>query len=93
MTVSKISIPKYSKKQLNQLQYLKAMMEGREAKVSSTAFRHHILEKQKLRNYSSEYERIRAHLEDTALPFQSRQQLKDRTEHLKTLGARAFVIA
>jgi hypothetical protein len=47
------------------------------------------LEKQKMRNYSNEYNRIRAHLEDSASPFTNKDGLKRRTEHLKTLGARA----
>ena len=76
--------------QLGHVKYLNEMTEAYQNRVKSVALRKEILEKQKVRNYQNEYNRIRAHLEDSAVPYKTREGLKNRTEHLKTLGARAL---
>ena len=90
---SKISHAKpfnvYSKMQLEQIQHLNNMIEAKRSRVKSIAFRKEILEKQRVRNYTNEYERIRSHLNETAMPYVTREGLKSRTEHLKSLGALA----
>lgn len=75
--------------QLSEVQRLNGLIEARKARVSSVAFRKEILERQNIRNYQSEYDRIRAHLEDTAIPHTTREGLKSRKDHLKALGALA----
>ena len=75
--------------QLGEVQRLNGLAEARQQRAASTAFRHEIHQKKKIANYQSEYDRIRAHLNDTAIPFQTREGLRTRTEHLKALGALA----
>lgn len=59
-------------------------------RIASVALRKEFLEKQKMKNYSSEYDRLRAHLEtNSTMPYQTRSGLKNRVDHLKALGARA----
>jgi hypothetical protein len=43
-----------------------------------------------IKNYQSEYDRIRSHLSDTTLPGVTREQILKRTKTLESLGARAF---
>ena len=76
--------------QLHQAQHLSTMIDVRQSRVKSIAFRKEILEKQKTRNYQSEYDKIRSHLEGSANPYKSREGLKSRASHLKSLGARAL---
>ena len=46
--------------------------------------------KQNQRNYRSEYERIRAHVEDSATPALNKDHLRDKMAHLnKKIGAKA----
>ena len=89
MTATKNSIAQHQKMQLERAQYINSTIEARQAKVKSVAFRRDILEKQRVNNYSSEYNRIRAHLSDTAIPAATRAGIKTRTELLKSMGARA----
>ena len=76
-------------KQLSQVKYLNEMAEAYQNRTKSIALRKEILEKQKRRNYQSEYERLRGHVENSATPALTRDHLKARTERLKQFGARA----
>ena len=76
--------------QLSQVKYLNDMSEAFQNRTKSVALRKEILEKQKKRNYQSEYDRIRNHVENSATPALTRNHLTTRTAHLKTLGARAL---
>ena len=89
MTIA-TKIAKQQKMQMEKLKYLNDSHEARKARVNNTAFRKEILEKQTVYNYSSEYNRLRAHLLNTALPAQTQQNIKSRTDHLKALGAQAL---
>ena len=75
--------------QLSQVKYLNDMADAVQNRTQSIALRREILQKQQQRNYQSEYERIRAHVEDSATPALTKDRLKGRVEHLKKLGARA----
>lgn len=86
-------LQRYQKLQLDKIKYLNDSIKARQDMVSNLSFRKKLLEYQKRKNLSSEYERIRAHLSDKSLPFQTQQNLIDRTNHLKKLGAVAFEIA
>jgi hypothetical protein len=89
MSVSKQKLNYYSKLQIEQIKHLKDHIDAYRTRAASVALRKEILEKQNMRNYQSEYERIRAHLEDSAIPFKTREGLKTRAVHLKALGAKA----
>ena len=47
------------------------------------------LQKQQQRNYQSEYDRIRSHVEDSATPSLNKDHLKGKMARLKALGAKA----
>jgi len=79
----------YQQKQLSQVKYLNEMAEAYRNRTKSVALRKEILEKQKRRNYQSECDRLRGHVENSATPALTRDHLKTRTERLKSLGARA----
>ena len=76
--------------QLRQVKYLNDMADAFQNRTKSTALRREILEKQQKRNYQSEYDRIRNHVENSATPTLTKNALTARTAHLKTLGAKAL---
>ena len=76
--------------QLTQVKYLNDMADAFQNRTKSVALRKEILEKQKKRNYQSEYDRIRSHVENSATPSLTRNHLTSRAAHLKTLGAKAL---
>ena len=75
--------------QLNQAKYLNDQAEIFQNRTKSTALRREILQKQQSRNYQSEYDRIRSHVENSATPSLTKKHITDRQAHLKKLGARA----
>jgi len=80
----------YQRMQLSQVKYLNGMADAFQNKTKSVALRREILERQKKRNYQSEYDRIRSHVEDSAAPALTKHHLSARTAHLKALGANAL---
>ena len=89
MTIKmKESIAHYSKIQLNHIKCLHEQIEAREHKNHSLAFRAKVLEKQRMKNYQSEYDRIRAHLSDSKSPGMTTDMAKNRSAELKALGAK-----
>ena len=80
----------YQRMQLSQVKYLNDMADAFQNWTQSVALRREILEKQKKRNYQSEYDRIRSHVEDSATPSLTKDRLSGRVAHLKSLGARAL---
>ena len=79
----------YQRMQLSQVKYLNDMADAFQNRTKSTHLRREILQKQDQRNYRSEYERIRAHVEDSATPAQNKGHLRDKMARLKKLGAQA----
>ncbi len=75
--------------QLSQVKYLNDMADAFRNRTKSVHLRKEILQKQDQRNYRSEYERIRSHVEDSATPALNKGHLRDRMTHLKRLGAKA----
>ena len=75
--------------QLSQVKYLNDMADAFQNRSKSTALRKEILEKQRKRNYHSECDRVRSHVEDSATPSLTKDRLSGRVAHLKSLGARA----
>ena len=75
--------------QLSQVKYLNDMADAFQNKTKSTNLRRGILQKQQQRNYRSEYERIRAHVEDSATPSLNKDHLRGKMAQFKKLGAHA----
>ena len=87
--VFKSQLDHYQRMQLSQVKYLNDRAEIFQNRTKSTHLRREILQKRNQRNYRSEYERIRAHVEDSATPALNKDHLRDRMTHLKKLGANA----
>jgi hypothetical protein len=79
----------YKKKQLNEIKYLNEIAKAYKDRVSSFALRKQFLDDQKKYLYRSEYDRIRSHLENSSIPFETKQGLKNRAQQLQLMGARA----
>ena len=88
MTI-KSQLSHYQAMQLSQVKYLSDMASAFQNRTKSTALRREILAKQNKRNYQSEYDRIRAHVGNSATPALTRNHLTTRAEHLNKLGAKA----
>ena len=69
--------------------YYSGLSEARKMQSANAQFRKDILDRQRVMNYQSEYDRLRAHLENSALPYQTRAEVKGRADQLKQLGAKA----
>ena len=89
MAIPKQKLNHFRKLQLEQIKHLSDHIDAYRTKTASVALRKEVLEKQNMRNYQSEYDRIRARLEDSAVPYKTREGLRIRTAHLKALGAKA----
>ena len=86
----KSQLSHYQQMQLRQVKYLNDMADAFQNRAKSTALRKEILDKQRKRNYQSEYDIIRNHVENWATPSLNTNRLIARTAHLKTLGAKAL---
>lgn len=93
MSQPKKQLTHYQKLQLSHVKYLNDQIKARQDKNYNLSFRKNLLEYQKRRNLSSEYERIRAHLADKHLSYQTHQNLNERITQLKKLGVSAFEIS
>jgi hypothetical protein len=79
----------YQRMQLNQAKYLNDQAEIFQNRTKSTHLRRQILQKQQSRNYQTEYDRLRNHVEGSASGTITKQHVTDRVAHLKKLGAKA----
>ena len=63
---------KYSNKQIYQLRAVNQQIEARLTRTAIVALNNEWKQKQSVRNYQSEYDRIRNELSTSALPFQAK---------------------
>ena len=83
---------RYSKLQLRQLKALNAQIEARLNRTKNVALVNEWRQKQNIRNYTSEYDRIRNELSNSAIPHQTQEGLKKRTIELEKMGAKIYNI-
>ena len=83
---------KYSKLQLKQLKALNAQIEARLTRTKSVALVNEWRQKQNMRNYQSEYDRIRNELANSAIPFHTQEGVKKRKTELEKMGAKIYNI-
>jgi hypothetical protein len=83
---------KYSKMQLSQLKELNNQIEARLIRTKIIALTNEWKQKQKMRNYQSEYDRIRNELENSALPYQTQDSIKKRKIELEKMGVHIYNI-
>jgi hypothetical protein len=83
---------RYSKLQLNQLMAVKKQTEARLARTTSIALTNEWRQRQNMRNYQSEYDMIRNELSNSALPFQTQENIKNIKGEIEKLGAKIYNI-
>ena len=66
---------KYSKKQIAQLKAVNEQIEARLTRTRSIALTNEWKQKQVMRNYQSEYDRIRNELSNSATPFHTQEHI------------------
>ena len=71
---------KYSNKQISQLKAVNQQIEARLTRTRSAAVTNEWKQKQVMRNYQSEYDRIRNELSNSAMPFQTRETVKKKEQ-------------
>jgi uncharacterized protein YukE len=82
----------YSKMQLSQFKELNNQIETRLTRTKSVALTNEWRQKQNMRNYQSEYDRIRNELENSALPYQTQDSIKKRKIELEKMGVKIYNI-
>ena len=73
---------KYSKTQISQLKEVNNQLEARLIRTRSVALTNEWKQKQNMRNYQSEYDRIRNELLNSAMPFQTQEGIIKRKAEL-----------
>ena len=68
----------------------KHILEAHHTKAASIRLRNHMLERQKIKNYSNEAERIKSEVSKTTLNSQTIHFLKQRADNLIKLGAQIY---
>ena len=76
--------------QFHQLDRMNKDIEVRASRTHNLDIRNKWLHSQKVKNYQSEYDRIRSHMNDSVLPYQTTLQVRSRKKTLEKLGAQAF---
>ena len=83
---------KYSKTQISQLKEVNNQIEARLTRTRSVALTNEWKQKQNMRNYQSEYDRIRNELSNSALPFQTQEGVIKRKAELEKMGVKIYNI-
>ena len=83
---------RYSKMHLRELKALNAQIEARLTRGKSIALVNEWRQKQNIRNYTSEYDRIRNELSNSAIPYETKEGLKKRVVELQKMGAKVYNI-
>ena len=83
-------LAKHMRMQLNQVQEMNKEIEVRNARRTNIDIRNRWLQAKTVKNYQSEYDRIRSHLGNSSLPYVTRSVVINRKKTLEALGAKAF---
>ena len=76
--------------QTHQLERMNKEIEVRHNRTANINIRNGWLRAKTIKNYQTEYDRIRNHMENSAVPFVLRQTINNRKAALEKLGAQAF---
>ena len=83
-------LAKHMKMQLSQLEAMNKEIEVRRTRRSNIDIRNKWQQAKTVKNYQSEYDRIRSHLGNSATPYVTKQTIMHRKKVLESLGAKAF---
>ena len=76
--------------QTKQLDRMNREMEVRSSRRANLEIRNKWHQAKNIKNYQSEYDRIRAHMANSVMPYTTVQHLNTRKAVLEKLGAQAF---
>lgn len=79
-------------KSLHQIKHLQKIIDAHKTKAASLKLRKEWLDKQRVNNYSNEYERIRGLLAHNIVKGKSIEGLNERKKKLEDKGAKPFEI-
>ena len=80
----------YSNMQLSQIEAMNKQVEAQMKKKKSIELRNKWMQAKTVKNYQTEYDRIRGHLDNSTTPELTRDVVVNRNRTLEALGARAF---
>ena len=83
-------LAKHMRMQLEQLGAKNKEMEVRQARRANIDIRNKWQQAKNVKNYQSEYDRIRGQLGNGALPYTTKLAIVNRKKTLEALGAKAF---
>ena len=83
-------LAKHMNMQLKQLERMNKEMEVRSTRKANLEIRNKWHQAKNIKNYQSEYDRIRSHMANSAVPFETVQRLNNRKSVLEKLGSQAF---
>ena len=83
-------LKKFNTIQLKQIEEMNKQIEARVSRRHSINLRNEWMHAKTVKNYQSEYDRIRNHLEHSTTPGITREQVIKRKKTLESLGAKAF---
>ena len=83
-------LAKHMRMQLEQLGAMNKEMEVRQARRSNIDIRNKWQQAKTVKNYQSEYDRIRGQLGNNSLPYTTKLVIMNRKKTLEALGAKAF---
>ena len=76
--------------QVHQLERLNKDIEVRVNRAQDLYVRNKWLQQKTIKNYQSEYDRIRGHMENSVMPYVTTVKVKNRKKELEKPGAQAF---
>ena len=83
-------LKKYTDMQMSQIEAMHIQVEAHRNKQKSIELRNKWMQAKTVKNYQSEYDRIRGHLANSTTPALTRDVVVNRKKTLEALGAKAF---
>ena len=83
-------LAKHMNMQFKQIDRLNKEMEVRSSRRANLEIRNKWYQAKNIKNYQPEYDRIRTHMANSVVPYETVQRLSNRKSVLEKLGAQAF---
>lgn len=83
-------LAKHMNMQLHQLERMNREVLAKKNRQSNIDIRNKWMQAKTVKNYQSEYDRIRNHMSNTSIPYRTTPEVKNRKAVLEKLGAKAF---
>ena len=83
-------LAKHMRMQLAQLEAMNKEIEVRHSRHANIDIRNKWMQAKTVKNYQSEYDRIRSRLGNSSMPYVTKTAIMNRKKTLEALGAKAF---